>query len=142
MGAKQPRGLMGAGWPPIMIFGAKRWDVWARSRAGGEGGEAMWGLGARSPAPPFPSHEQSEPQRLLAGSLPRRRHKPAAIPLAAPSRPTTVTGSVPGGHGSSARQHQRVGKGGEEFPGGAGLCSLLEPPGALHQRGEEEKRAH
>lgn len=35
--------LVGAEWPPSMIFGAKRWDVGARSRAEGEGGEATWG---------------------------------------------------------------------------------------------------
>lgn len=117
--------------------------------------------GARSPAPgtPIPSCRQSKPQRLLVGSLPRRRCKPAAIPPAAPSRPTTVTSSIPGGRGSlgMAASAHRKGVRGERSSLGvlgcitrhprqllleavAGLCSAAGNPwGLVPARGGREK---
>ena len=175
MGAKQSRGSAGAGWPPVMVLGPRKWDVRARSRATGKGwGDAAssfartlpgcWGTsgwGARSPAPgtPILSCRQSKPRRLLAGSPPQRRRKPAAVPPAAPSCPTTVTSSIPGGRGSlgmAASAHRKGARGERSSLGvlgcitrhprqlpweaAAGLCSAAGNPRGLApvRRGREK----
>lgn len=126
MGAKQPRGLAGAGLPPTMIFGPREWHVGARSRAGSEavgdaplpmhadslgaGAHGAGGPGALHPFPPMTSHRRSKTRRLLAGSPPQRRCETAAVPPAAPSCPTTVTAASPEDAGPWAWQRQRIGK--------------------------------
>lgn len=120
MGAKQQLlGLADDRLPPIMIFGPRRRDVLTSgtsSRAGDEAGGMLplplhtHSLGAGLPVSPLPSHRQSKPRGLPAGSLPPGRCEPAAVPLAAASRPTTVTGSIPGGHrslGMAASAHRK-----------------------------------
>lgn len=153
MSAKQLRGLVGAGLPPSVIFGPRKWGVGAKSRAGGEGGgmlplslhthslgAGVHGAGGRRALHQVPpSHGQSEAPWLLAGSLPWRRHKPAAIPLAAPSRPTTVTSSIPGGHRSlgMAASVRRKGARGERSSLGMPGCITRLPSQHPHQLPQE-----
>lgn len=116
MGAKQQLlGLAHARSPPTVTFGPRRWDAGASSRAEAEAGGMLplpfhtHSLGAGLPNSPLPSLRQSKPRRLVAGSLPPGRGEPAAVPLAAPSCPTTVTSSIPGGRrslGTAASAHR------------------------------------
>lgn len=117
MGAKQQLlGLAGDRLPPTMTFGLRRWDAEASSRAEDEARGMLplplhtHSLRAGVPTSPLPSQRQSKSRRLVAGSLPPGRCEPAAVPLAAPSCPSTVTSSIPGGLrslGMAASAHRK-----------------------------------
>lgn len=117
MGAKQHLlGLADERLTPTMTFGLRRQDAGASSRAEDEAGGMLPlplhtpSLGAGVPISPLPSQRQSKPRRLVAGSLPPGRCEPAAVPLAAPSCPSPVTSSIPGGRrslGMAASAHRK-----------------------------------
>lgn len=117
MGTKQLRDSAGTGLPPMVTFGLKKHDAGVRGvmlPLPGAVGYAGMEATSIAPGPPW-SHPMGK-VKLPTGCLPPPRCKPAAVPAGAPSCPTSVTSSIPGGW-----QRAGKGRGGNELPGGARL---------------------